>query len=463
MSEILNWATLDNSDSIRLYPDNRGEYVQIGSEFGTKYSLMTSGVMEEESIFESWRVQGLKNYNLTTGEYKMAKVGFYGYKSGRIDDFTIYFADAAAYTKTTNLVIGLCARNAVTIKAHATEVESLSDSTNYVKTFKIISSHDPIYPEDDFMKDPKNGIIIMFPKDSNISISQFGVGKTSNDTSFLNYTQLTNLVCLDRRSVFDAGTHLYKGDNDGSDVAIKYSSKIFTNYITDHTKNNFDNYHINKENIVGLNSLKYYAPLLKSKNDSDIENLVFSRCYISHESLSLSDNIKINNKRIEALQIPIDSGEAWKAGHRIQFTSYISKNNFQIYIALTTVEPDVTSSEWIPADYTVAPKEVNGEEIVWEVTFNKNMIYYTGNTGIWIRVDNIDKVGPNYTHLQQICCRTYRNVQNNSKDLMYLHAKANTNDNTAPFEVTPDVRVIFDFDGRAQFMEMLYRKISALR
>jgi hypothetical protein len=60
MSEILNWATLDNADSIILDGTNN-DYCIVGTETGIKQRLMKAAVNEEAVIFNSYEVDGIIN------------------------------------------------------------------------------------------------------------------------------------------------------------------------------------------------------------------------------------------------------------------------------------------------------------------------------------------------------------------------------------------------------------------
>ena len=90
MSDILEWATLDNSTTLVLDATSN-EYCTIGLERGDKYRLMKSGVTETVNIFESDKVDGILDNSENHGTYKMLKCGFYGYKSGTLNSITLYF------------------------------------------------------------------------------------------------------------------------------------------------------------------------------------------------------------------------------------------------------------------------------------------------------------------------------------------------------------------------------------
>lgn len=465
MSDILEWATLDNSTTLVLDATSN-EYCTIGLERGDKYRLMKSGVTETVNIFESDKVDGILDNSENHGTYKMLKCGFYGYKSGTLNSITLYFDGFTAGNNANidKLILGkvICEvennqiQRRVTIMAHA-ELESV-DNINYTKTFKVKSNyHLQITPE--MISDPKNGLLIIPTSREFDAMPEWTPSNetTYSDTQIINKLSTTEnaaIKVLNSRSIYDAGTHLYSSSTTGADLTPIYSAEILTNLILDHTDYNFSEYHLDSSTITGINSLKFYSPILKSKNSSDISNRVFSRCYISHDSLSLDNLININNRVIKSIQFPINTGDNWASGHKGQLTSYIGINNFEIYIAFSVTEP-TNESSWIKADYSMAPKRADGYGVIWEVNFNNSKVQYPStNTGIWIKVVNLDKTGADK---QQIICRTYNNA-NNTSDKMYLHSNT-TSDSADCVNITPDIRIIFDFDARAEFMEMLYRKM----
>lgn len=459
MSDILKWATLDNSDAIILDGTNT-DYCMVGTDNGIKQRLQKAEVTEEIVNFSSWEVDGIINANETEGTYKMIKAGFYGYKTGVLNSVSLYLDDleTANNGSIERVVLGIMEQTKVTIKAWATLTKT--DTENNIKTFTIIPEHNGYFEiTNELISEPKNGLMILPIIGSFESDASFAIGSTGNDGSYRPKGANLRLKVLSSRSIFDAGSHLYGNDYTlDADNATKYTAEIYSNIITDHIKKNYDNYHLSRSTISGINALKYYAPILKIRNEDQRENIVFSRCYISHDSLSLGGEINLIGKKLEAIQIPVKTGDAWYSNYKNQLGTYISKNNFEIKIAFSETEPAANSSEWISADYTFAPKSADDYDIVWEITFNKTLPIYTAATGVWIMVRNINNDAANR---QQIFCRTYRDYRN-STDIMHLHSVANTNETPVSFERTPDIRLIFDFDGRQQFMEMLYRKILAL-
>lgn len=458
MSETYTWATLDNADAIVLDTSNNN-YCIVGTESGIKQRLMKAAVNEEIVTFDSYAVDGIIDNSETTGNYKMIKAGFFGYTTGILNSVTLHLSDLTSQNNGTvnRVVLGIIESTKVTVKAWATL--TATDTAAKTKTFAIIAEHNGyLNITNSLIDDPKNGLMILPIAAEFESEPIFTIGSTGSDTTYMDKGVMLSLKRLNSRSIFDAGTHLYQTSQKGSDTIPKYTAEIFSNIITDHIKDNYNNYHVSPSVLLGLNSLKYYAPILKIKNESNKENIVFSRCYISHDSLSLGGEINLIGKKLESIQIPINTGDSWAAGHKIQVTDYIGQNNFEVSIAFSETEPSADSALWISADYTLAQKLADGHEITWELTFAKTAPVYSNPTGIWIKVKNINKLNDNTK--QQIFCRTYRDYVNGT-DKMHLHSATNTNDATT-FNRTPDIRIVFDFDGRLQFMEMLYRKISAL-
>ena len=457
MSDILNWATLDNTDAIVLDTSNN-DYCIIGTESGIKQRLMKAAVNEEVVTFDSYVVDGIIDNSETTGNYKMIKAGFFGYTTGILNSITLHLSDLTSQNNGTvnRVVLGIIEGTKVTVKAWANL--TATDTSAKTKTFTIIAEHNGyLNITNSLIDEPKNGLMILPITTEFESESIFAVGSTGSDITYMDKGVMLSLKRLNSRSIFDAGTHLYTSSQTGADAIPKYTAEIFSNIITDHIKDNYSSYHLSPSTILGLNSLKYYAPILKTKNESAKENIVFSRCYISHNSLTLGEQINLNGKRLESIQIPVNTGDSWANGHKSQVTSYISKRNFEISVAFSVEEPEANSNLWIPADHSIAQKLADGYDVTWEITFEKTLpVYPAEKTGIWIKVRNLDDSTVNK---QQIFCRTYSDCTSNI-DKLHLHSAADS-DRTI-FNRTPDIRIIFDFDGRLQFMEMLYRKISAL-
>jgi hypothetical protein len=98
-------------------------------------------------------------------------------------------------------------------------------------------------------------------------------------------------------------------------------------------------------------------------------------------------------------------------------------------------------------DFSLAIKRANGHEVTWNINFTKNKPVYTGG-GITIMIYNLDG------NISKAVVRAYGAENSSSPDKIYK--------DTNRYSITPNIRVVFDFDARVQFMEMLYRKIFAL-
>jgi hypothetical protein len=167
-------------------------------------------------------------------------------------------------------------------------------------------------------------------------------------------------------------------------------------------------------------------------------NYEFSKIYISHESLSLNNEIDIIGKPIELIQIPIDTGDGWK--------SEPAKNTFSTNVVMK-IGFGESPAELFEQDFSLAIKRANGHEVTGNINFTKNKPVYTGG-GITIMIYNLDG------NISKAVVRAYGAENSSSPDKIYK--------DTNRYSITPNIRVVFDFDARVQFMEMLYRKIFAL-
>ena len=481
-SETLKWANADNTEVITFDAVSNDEYFFLNEEGKSSYRILKTPV--KNTLFNSWEVDGLSDAVLThpadSVYFKLFKCGFYGYKTGILKDITLYFQDftSADNGAVDRLVIGYYkGSKEIEILAYADCVET--DEQNISKTFSVIKEHsNNVQITKDIIDDPKNGLLILPVLQTSSNLPASGTSFSSNASLFNLASRIKPIIGAGEnvRSIFDAGTQIFGvkiegnvSSNIAKDTIIKYSATVETNLLMDHTYTNFDAYHMSDDTLNGLYGLKYYAPIFKAKGE--VKNYRFSRCYLSHETLSLNNEIDIVGKRIESIQIPIDTGNNWMSGgsegqHKPKLSDSLVTNNFQIYIAASENEPEVESELWIPADRTYAPKLMDGHRVMWKLTFEKNKVVYNG-TGIWIMVENIDlkpaQAGSATANnnKQQIFCETY-SVRENPKDVLYIHSVFNESEKNISYPVTPAIRVIFDFDGRAQFMEMLYRKVSAI-
>ena len=482
-SETLKWANADNTEVITFDAVSDDEYFFLNEEGKSSYRILKTPV--KNTLFNSWEVDGLYDAVLTQPAdsvyFKLFKCGFYGYKTGILKDITLYFQDftSADNGAVDRLVIGYYKGNKeIEILAYADCVET--DEQNVSKTFSVIKEHsNNVQITKDIIDDPKNGLLILPVLQTSSNLPAPGTSFSSNASLFNLASRIKPIIgsvlnstsgeVENVRSIFDAGTQIFGvkiegnvSSNIAKDTIIKYSATVETNLLMDHTYTNFDAYHMSDDTLNGLYGLKYYAPIFKAKGE--VKNYRFSRCYLSHETLSLNNEIDLVGKRIESIQIPIDTGNDWmrdpdKGNHEPSAGSWNVTNNFQIYIAVSEDEPEVDSELWIPADHTYAPKLMNDHRVIWKLTFEKNKVVYNNASGIWIRVKNYDNITDNGK--QQIFCETY-SIRENPGDILYLHSALKEDEKNVSYAVTPAIRVIFDFDGRAQFMEMLYRKVSAI-
>ena len=161
MSDILKWATLDNSDAIILDGTNT-DYCMVGTDNGIKQRLQKAEVTEEIVNFSSWEVDGIINANETEGTYKMIKAGFYGYKTGVLNSVSLYLDDleTANNGSIERVVLGIMEQTKVTIKAWATLTKT--DTENNIKTFTIIPEHNGYFEiTNELISEPKNGLMIL--------------------------------------------------------------------------------------------------------------------------------------------------------------------------------------------------------------------------------------------------------------------------------------------------------------
>jgi hypothetical protein len=433
MSEILNWATLDNSDVITFQESGDGTYWVLNGE---NQIAKPSG--RYDKTVNTWEVDGIYE-DEKVGPYRVWKTGVYGYPSGIIKELKIYFSNisetlsstCAVPTDITKLAVGYCEEAVATIKTFA--IPTATDLTENTITYTL---EEPLPVNGEYISKNKNGLAIIpiFTSETGQMTPSVNIGQIIS--SITNFTQ-SNFKQLEvkayRRSIFDAGSSLINGRYVSDEYTLKMSVLVDIDGTYDHIRDaasggNFNSYHLDNSTIAGLNSLKFYSPIIINKVTP--KNYKFTKLFISHDSLSLNDGITIDNKKIQSLQIPIKTGNAWANG------SLSYNDNPMFFIANGTNPAD---DEWHAADDTLAIQEYNDTEIVWSIKFLKNPLTYTGN-GLSIKVSHPSAV------------RSYTEASSNTDKIIF-------NNNTYNF--TPEIRVVFDFDGRAQFMEMLYRKILA--
>lgn len=433
MSEILNWATLDNSDTISFQESGDGSYWLLNGE---KQIAKPSG--RYDKTVNTWEVDGIYE-DEKVAPYRVWKTGVYGYPSGNIKEITIYFRDistapsstCAVPSDITKLAVGYCEEAKATIKTFA--VPTATDASKNTITFTL---EEPLALNGEYISKNKNGLaIIPIFTDSGQSTPSVTIGQVIDwITSFTSTSYKQLEVKAYRRSIFDAGSSLINGQYESDEYTLKMSVVVDIDGAFDHIRDaasggNFNSYHLDNLTIAGLNSLKFYSPIILNKTTP--KNYKFTRLFLSHNSLSLNDGITIANKKIQSLQIPIKTGDAWANG------SISYNDNPDFYIANGT---DPADDEWQKADDSLAIQDFPNTEVVWSVKFLKNPLAYTGN-GLSIKVS------------QPCAVRSYEEATSNADTII---------NNSDTYNFTPEIRVVFDFDARGQFMEMLYRKISAL-
>jgi hypothetical protein len=447
MGEAYKWATLDNSDIISINESPDKSYYVLSTP-GTEGISFAAPSGRYDKIIKTWELDGIygEDVNLDTGFYCW-KTGVYGYKTGYITKIKIYFADITS-TDTVNinaLALGFCRGSEVEIITKASTILERNSAENSI-TFEVDGN---FYIDSSIIEDNKNGLLILPVRSQDLTNSLISPGvKTEGVFAFINSwknsaEELQPRVISRVRSIFDAGSSLLNHNysaNGAVDNSLKMEVTISVDGMKDHLDEdgNFNTYHLSPETAAGLNSIKYYAPILKSK--SSPLNYVFSKIYISDGSLSLDNNISLIGKKIESIQIPIDTGINWKTNpsNSIFTTNVIVKIGF-----------GESPTEFITQDFSLAMKRADNHEVVWNINFSEGKPVYNGG-GITIAIyDAYNTENPSKT-----CVRACGTEDSLNPDTIY-------NGNTA-YKITPDIRVIFDFDARAQFMEMLYRKISAL-
>lgn len=447
MSDTYKWATLDNSDilSIRESADRSYYTLSKTGDAGINFAAPSG---RYEKVVKTWEVDGIygDDEELQYGYYCW-KTGVYGYKTGYITKLKIYFADIAS-TNTTEiggLALGFCRTEEVELITKASTILERNADENSI-TFLVDGDY---YIDASILEDNKNGLLILPVRSSDLNNSLLEPGDKGGVFTFINSwktaaEELQPRVISRTRSIFDAGSSLLNSNSSASesnakDNSLKMEVTFSVDGISDHLDEagNFNTYHLAPSTISGLNSIKYYAPIPKSK--SNPINYEFTKIYISHESLSLNNEIDLIGKSIELIQIPIDTGNDWK--------STPANNTFTSNVVIK-IGFGETPTELFQQDFSLAIKRANGHEVIWNINFTKNKPVYTGG-GITIMVYNLAG-----SSTAKAAVRAYGSENSSSSDKIYK--------DTTAYSITPNIRVVFDFDGRAQFMEMLYRKISAL-
>lgn len=442
MSEILNWATLDNSDVITFQESGDGTYWVLNGE---NQIAKPSGRYDKEA--NTWEMDGIVGGE-KEGAYKVWKTGVYGLPSGNIKKLKIYFKNVnsssnyAIPSSIAKLAVGYCRGPVATIKTFAFFESTDIDTSENTITFTLET---PLPIDGDYINEITNGLAIIpifevngvITPDVEINQEIGSITTYANGIADVRKLEVKSFI----RSTFEAGSSLINGGNSSSQEILKMTVTVDIDGAYDHIRStadggNFNSYHLDNSTISGLKSLKYYAPIIV--NNTRPKNYKFRKLFISHDSLSLGNNIKLNGKKIQSLQIPINVSDSWANG-RVNF----SRNpRFRIG---NGQEP----TTWCEADTTLAIQDISNTEIIWTINFLKNSLVYTGN-GITITLASSS---------DESAVRSYEDAASSVSSDGSID-KIVYDSNTYNF--TPEIRVIFDFDGRSQFMEMLYRKISAL-
>ena len=446
MSETYTWATLDNSDSFSIRESADKSYYTL-SKTGDAGINFAAPFGRYERLVKTWELDGIyENEVALSNGYYCWKTGVYGYKTGYITKLKIYFADIASTNTAAigGLALGFCRTEDVELITKASTILERNSEENSI-TFLV---DDDYYIDASILADNKNGLLILPVRSSDLNNSLLEPGDKGKVFTFINSwkgvaDELQPRVISRKRSIFDAGSSLLNNNSSGNessakDNSLKMEVTFSVDGLSDHLDEdgNFNTYHLNPSTISGLNSVKYYAPIPKSK--SNPLNYEFSKIYISHESLSLNNEIDIIGKAIELIQIPIDTGNNWKS------TPAGSTFSSNVVIKIGFGE---SPTELFEQDFSLAIKQADGHEVIWDINFTKNKPIYTGG-GITIMVYNLAG-----TSASKAAVRAYGSESSSSPDKIYK--------DTTAYPITPNIRVVFDFDGRAQFMEMLYRKILA--
>lgn len=448
MSETYTWATLDNSDilSIRESADRSYYTLSKTGDAGINFAAPSG---RYEKVVKTWEVDGIYGDDeaLSNGYYCW-KTGVYGYKSGYITKLKIYFADIASTNTAAigGLALGFCRGLEVELITKASTILERNADEDSI-TFLVDGDY---YIDASILEDNKNGLLILPVRSSDLNNSLLEPGDKGGVFAFINSwktvaEELQPRVISRTRSIFDAGSSLLNNKDSGyessaKDNSLKMEVTFSVDGISDHLDEagNFNTYHLAPSTISGLNSVKYYAPIPKSKLNPI--NYEFTKIYISHESLSLNNEIDLIGKSIELIQIPIDTGNNWKSDEP-------AKNTFSTNVVMKIGFGEEPTEEF-QQDFSLAIKRADGREVTWNINFTKNKPVYTGG-GITIKIYNLEA-----SSTAKAAVRAYGSEDSSSPDKIYK--------DTTTYSITPNIRVVFDFDGRAQFMEMLYRKISAL-
>ena len=332
MGNKIEWATLDNTESIELKNNSNNIDIHTISNSDNSFDFVSPTFFDKEYMFNSWEVEGFTEFDSIDSDYVIFKNSVLNYKPGYITEVKVYHTspklvftpDKPGIPGTpdpTHIIIAKHVGNDMTILGIGEFSYSVSSGFT---VFKILDKD--VKLDSAFCGDSKNAISFIFTSrydsegvdDLNLAWRK---GNTITDTSMhnlivagygdgLNETNPPEKMCptiYKVRSKFDEVSQQFVHNFPGSFIedgfgTLKYSLKISSSLIEDideHIFKDFRQYHLTntyKSKIEEIEEKlpKGYieVPTLFPKN-KQIINRCFSRAYLSHQTISNNDSIDI--------------------------------------------------------------------------------------------------------------------------------------------------------------------------
>lgn len=496
MGNKIEWATLDNTESIELKNNSDNIGIHTISNSDKSFDFVSPVFFDKEYEFNSWEVEGFTEFDSINSDYIIFKNSVLNYKPGYITEVKVYhISPRLVFTSDTpdptNIILAKHVGNEMTILGIGEFSHSVA---NEFTVFKI--SDKDVKLDSAFCGDSRNAISFIFtsrynPEGDDALNLAWRKGSTITDTLMHdlivagygnglieeNPPEKMSPTIYTSRSKFDEASqqfvHNFSGSSEIQDTfgTLKYSLKVSSSLIEDmgeHIFKDFRQYHITntyKSKIEEIEAKlpKGYveAPSLFPK-DKQIINRCFSRAYLSHQTISNNDSIDIYGKKIKSIKIAFNTNSSWASGHDRQWQNNLNNKNFTLYLSfIPKVFEYVTGLSpifWAISNFNLN-KTISGNDIIFEADLSSSKIFYpkkgeiisnSSTGGIWVRIQDEDS--GNHT-TDQIVCKTYDGLQVSPEDKIYLHSFQNTAEKDEYVNLTADIKIEFEMDN---IVEMLY-------
>ena len=472
MSDILNWATLDNTDAIKV--KDRGVDITLGLDDGLQYNLLKSeefksiqiySIEEADGMYDSWDISVAAN-NIKPGNYYGFKISASYFKSGTISEINLLSKTNNDARKFNKLCVAKYIDGVYTVVDYG-DVEYFNSKTKFDDFYtqekagkdwgrtKINLRYGLSTLTDDtgynILADSSAAILIFAP----VNLDDYPINKTFTHDEFESICQLERdvrnatpsgteyvhvylkdirVVNL-YRSLKDASSFMYEtnGSNSAPDYIPYLWYKTEINVIKDHVESNYKRYHLDADSVSEISLLKYSAPFIHSINKINTANITWKEIYISDLSLrgiTYSDSrrkskMELNSKTISKIQIPLNFKYPWLSGFKNYYTNGMEDNinkDYGILYLPMALEISIDGENWIRSSNVIAQnsprsstnyREFLDTMINWEFDFNEP-IAYKGN-GIWLRVYNIERdyfedidLGPSRLNVNELAISYYQ-------------------------------------------------------